>query len=138
MGFLEDMAGKVMGGTPGGGQSNNLVSSVIGMINNQQGGLSGLVQAFESKGLGGVVSSWVGTGQNQEISGDQLQSVLGSGAVQEIAQKVGLPEGAVTQQLTALLPGIVDHLTPNGQIPQGLETIGMDLLKGFISKGAGA
>lgn len=138
MSFLEDMAGQVLGGALNSGQGGNLLSSLVGMINSQPGGLSGLIQTLQQNGLGGAVSSWVGTGANQAVSGDQIQSALGGGLLSELAQKVGLPESEVGSQVASLLPGLVDHLTPGGELPAGLETIGMDLLKGFLSKGAGA
>jgi hypothetical protein len=52
---------------------------------------------FHEKGLGGIVSSWIGTGQNLPISADQLQNVLHSGALQQAAQSAGIDP----RQLTA-------------------------------------
>jgi uncharacterized protein YidB (DUF937 family) len=83
------------------------------------GGLGGLVGKFEQAGLGNVVSSWVGNGQNMPISADQLQSVLGSGAVSDIAAKLGINPADAMGQLSTMLPGIINHLTPNGQAPAG-------------------
>ena len=77
MSFLEDMAGKEVSSMLA-NSSNPLASSVMQMINNQPGGLSGLLQQFHDKGLGSLVSSWVSTGQNLPISADQIQHVLGS------------------------------------------------------------
>ncbi len=139
MGLLDDLAGKalgsVLGGATGGSQGGELMSAVTGLINSQ-GGIGGLVQAFQNKGLGEVVGSWVSNGQNQPVSPSQLQDVLGPDAIAQIAQKLGIPDNAVTEQLTHLLPGVIDHLTPNGAIPQGVETIGLDMLKGMLTKGA--
>ena len=89
MSFLEDMAGKEVSSMLA-NSSNPLAASVMQMINSQPGGLSGLVQQFHDKGLGGLVSSWVGTGQNLPISADQLQHVLGSEQVKELAAKAGI------------------------------------------------
>jgi uncharacterized protein YidB (DUF937 family) len=84
-----------------------------------QGGLGGLVGKFEQAGLGNVVSSWIGSGQNLPISADQLQSVLGSDAVSSIAAKLGINPADAMGQLSTMLPGLVDKLTPNGQAPTG-------------------
>ncbi len=136
MGFLEDMAGKALGGAAGNQGSGDMVSAVLGMINNQ-GGIGGLVQAFQNKGLGGLAASWVGTGPNLPATPDQVQAAVGSNAITEIAEKLGLPHNVVIDQLTALLPGIIDHLTPNGQVPQGMGSIGLEMLQGMLSKRAG-
>jgi uncharacterized protein YidB (DUF937 family) len=130
MSFLEDMAGKEVSGMLA-NSSNPLASSVMQMINNQPGGLSGLLQQFHDKGLGGLVSSWVGTGQNLPISADQLQNVLGSEQVKELAAKAGISPDAVSSHLAQLLPMLVDKLTPNGQVPQSSSLVeeGMGMLK---------
>ena len=103
MSFLEDMAGKEVSGMLA-NSSNPLASSVMQMINSQPGGLSGLLQQFHDKGLGGLVSSWVSTGQNLPISADQIQHVLGSEQVKELAAKAGISPDAVSSHLSQLLP----------------------------------
>jgi len=130
MGIL-DSIGKVFGG---GGAQSNLVNEVMGLLNNQQnGGINGLVQKFSGKGLGDIVNSWVGTGQNLPVSPQQIQQVLGNDTVKQFASKMGINLDQATQQLSTILPKVVDKLTPNGQIPEGdLMSKGMDLLKGLM------
>ena len=118
MSFLEDMAGKEVSSMLA-NSSNPLAASVMQMINSQPGGLSGLVQQFHDKGLGGLVSSWVGTGQNLPVSAGQIQSTLGAEATAKIAQVTGIPQAEVESHLATLLPQLIDHMTPNGQLPQG-------------------
>ena len=67
---------------------------------------------FQQAGLGDVMNSWVGTGANQPISGDQLGQVLGQDTLSALASKIGMEPGAAAGQLSQLLPGIVDKLTP--------------------------
>lgn len=113
---------------------NGLMEAVLGLINNNAGGLSGLVQAFKDKGLADVAASWVSTGKNLPISPEQIQSVLGNAQIRDIAQKLGLSEDAASSQLSQMLPTAVDKLTPDGQIPSGdLLTQAMNLLKGRLS-----
>ena len=81
------------------------------------GGLGGLVKQFEQGGHGEVVKSWVGSGQNQPISPNQLSSVLGPKIIEVLAQKTGLSGQELTSQLSQVLPGIVDKLTPHGRMP---------------------
>jgi uncharacterized protein YidB (DUF937 family) len=79
--------------------------------------VAGLQRMFEQGGLGSIVSSWVGSGQNLPISASQLQNVLHSGALQEAAQKAGMDPSQLTNMMSTLLPDLVDKLTPNGQVP---------------------
>jgi len=140
MSFLEDMAGKELGSTLS-GSSNPLLSTIMQMINNQPGGLSGLVQQFHDKGLGSLVSSWVGTGQNLPISADQVQHVLGSEQVKQLAAQAGISPETASSHLTQLLPMLIDKLTPNGQVPEpssstsSMLEAGLDMLKGLGKTG---
>ncbi|WP_027051770.1 YidB family protein [Mesorhizobium erdmanii] len=82
------------------------------------GGLGGLLDKLRDAGQGNVADSWVGTGQNQSINPGDLGSALGPAVIREIAQRTGMNEQELLQQLSTALPGIVDKLTPNGQVPQ--------------------
>lgn len=82
------------------------------------GGLGGLLGKLKDAGHGNVADSWVGTGQNQPINANDLGSALGPQVIREIAQRTGLDEQELLKQLSTALPGIVDKLTPNGQVPQ--------------------
>ncbi len=99
-------------------EPTGIAQNVLGLL--QGGGLSGLVEKFESQGLGHIVSSWIGTGQNLPISLDQLQSVLGADRLKSMAQGAGVDVSQLGSTLSGLLPQIVDKLTPDGIIPKGL------------------
>ncbi len=116
--FDEVMAMTGLSGSPQAQQHAGALSAIMEYVNSPQvGGISGLQKMFQDKGLGGVVSSWIGTGQNLPISADQLQSVLHSGTLQQVAQKAGIDPSQLTSMMSTLLPGLIDKLTPNGQIP---------------------
>jgi len=118
MGLLDSVIGALGQGGSGGGQGD-VLSAVLGFLNNQPGGLPGLVARFQQGGLGDVVGSWISTGQNLPISPEQLHNVLGGDAVAGLAQQLGLSHGDAAGQLSQLLPQVVDKLTPNGQLPSG-------------------
>ncbi len=122
MGLLDSLIG-ALGQTPGGtgGGNIDLIRAVVGMLGNdsQSGGLGGLVSKFAQHGMGDVINSWIGTGQNQAIGAEQLSNVLGNDAIADLAQKFGLSNGDMAGKLSQMLPQIVDHLTPHGQVPQG-------------------
>ncbi|MCB8829946.1 YidB family protein, partial [Escherichia coli] len=46
-----------------------------------------------------------------------LGSALGQKTISEIAQQTGMSEQDLLAQLSKILPGVVDQLTPNGQVP---------------------
>ena len=115
MGLLDNLENMAMGKVSG---SNPEAAAVLEMIQNHPGGVNGLVQAFHSNGLGGVVNSWIGTGENQAVTPDQIQQVLGSKPLQAFAQKLGVSPEQAGSTLSQLLPTIMDKLSPNGAVPE--------------------
>lgn len=108
MGLLDGLLGGVVGA--------EMVTVVNGIIA-KHGGIGGMVQEFQSKGLGPTIKSWVGTGANEAISPDQLSHALGSDTLTQLAAKVGMTPQELSAKLATVLPGIIDKMTPNGVIP---------------------
>lgn len=127
MSFLNDLLGAVQG-NEGGGSS---LVSVAGQLIEKAGGVQGLVAILQQHGLGDAVQSWVGTGANQPVSGDQLGQALHNGGLgsllQEAAGKLGVDQSQLLGQLSQVLPHAVDHLTPNGEVPEQAAGGGFDL-----------
>jgi len=113
-------AGASSGAGPlGGVTSGALVSQILAVIRQHPGGLAAVLQSLQQGGLGHLVQSWIGTGANLPVSPDQLRNTLGTDWISKITQVTGLPQAEVEQHLSTALPQIVDHLSPNGQLPQG-------------------
>ena len=106
----------VLGGIEAKDTQHAALYQEVGNLVNQAGGVSGLEQQFQQKGLGGVISGWIGNGANPPISGDQIVQALGKDRITEIAAKAGLSEDQVAAGISKLLPVMVDHLTPNGTV----------------------
>ncbi|WP_112941764.1 MULTISPECIES: YidB family protein [unclassified Rhizobium] len=81
------------------------------------GGLGGLLGKLAEAGQGSVADSWVKPGQNQPIAPGNLESALGSQTISDLARQAGISEQELLAQLSKVLPGVVDKLTPQGQIP---------------------
>lgn len=119
MGLLDSVAGALGSQRTAGG--GDLLGAVIGMLANgsQVGGLAGLAERFRQGGLGDVVNSWIGSGENLPVSPGQLQDVLGSDVLSQLAQQFGIGSGDLAGQLSQLLPQAVDQATPGGRVPEG-------------------
>lgn len=87
--------------------------------NGQTGGIHGLAERFQKAGLGHVVASWIGAGENLPVSGEQIEQVFGDGALDQISEETGLTQSATASQLGDMLPELVDRLTPEGRTPEG-------------------
>ena len=112
----------VMGAVTGQMQQHGGLATVLGGLlanNSELGGLSGLVVKFHQNGMGDIVSSWIGTGQNLPVSADQIANAFGSGTLGNIASQLGLDPAQVSGQLAQVLPGLIDKLTPHGALPEG-------------------
>ncbi len=130
-----DLLGQLLKGLGGGtssrpasqaGAGGEAIQSIFDMLSGAQGGqasraseggLSDLVRSFDKEGMGDLMSSWIGTGENKPATTDQVVRGLGPARVQEAAQRSGLPMERLLPLLAAALPVVIDALTPKGQVP---------------------
>jgi uncharacterized protein YidB (DUF937 family) len=142
MGLFDSILGAMAGKTDSSGGANPLIG-ILGGLLTQSGGLQGLANKFSQSGQGGAFSSWVGMGENQPISADQIQKVLGSDQVNALAAKIGVDPGQASHFLAEYLPKVVDKLTPEGKVDptadhqQGLANLLPALLQSLGGKPSG-
>jgi uncharacterized protein YidB (DUF937 family) len=131
MGLLDSLIGAAtqagLGSSPGqaspstsglpGGMDPQMLITLLGGLLASSGGLQGLLAKLQSGGLGDAVQSWIGTGANQPVSGDQLGGALGPDLMGMIASQLGGNPQQASGTLAELLPGLIDQLTPKGQLP---------------------
>ena len=131
MGLLDGLVGNVIGSILGGNQAQNplgagvnqaqggnlLLQIALSMLQ-KNGGLEGVLGKFRQGGLAQQADSWVGTGQNMNISADQLEQVLGSSTINDLASRVGMPADQAGSAMAQMLPDIINRLTPQGQVPE--------------------
>jgi len=123
MGLLDSVLGAALGGQQGGqapgagGLDPQMLMGLVSQLLNNAGGLSGLMAKLQQGGLAEVAASWVSTGANQPVSPDALGSALGPDLMGQIAQAFGGNQQQAAGTLADLLPGLIDQLTPQGQLP---------------------
>jgi uncharacterized protein YidB (DUF937 family) len=81
------------------------------------GGLTDLIGKLSAGGVGTQVNSWVGHGANEPVQPGQLGSALGQDVLAQLSQRTGMSQQELLNQLSAALPQIINHLTPNGRMP---------------------
>jgi len=153
MGFMENLKNAMSGEqAPAGGlggllsslTANPQVTSALASLLSTRdgavggnGGLAGLIEGFQRSGLGDVVSQWISTGPNPPVTGEQVTQALGHDTVNQFAEKAGVPASQAGSLLAKLLPSAVDHLTPDGKLPEAnsIEGALSSLLSGFASRG---
>jgi uncharacterized protein YidB (DUF937 family) len=124
MTLLDDLMKKAGGLATLAAQNPQAVAAVVALLSSRDtsvgggGGLAGLVNAFQSKGLGDMVSSWISTGPNPPVTATQVSDVLGTDVLKQFATKAGVPHQEAGGLLASLLPTIIDQLTPQGQVPE--------------------
>lgn len=122
MSLLDEIAGKVKAALGENSPASGVVDRMLGYVHNTQasGGLTGLVQQLENGGLGNAVRSWISTGKNMPVTAAQIQAALGSERLAQIAAKLGISPDVVSQRVAEIFPHLIDHLTPNGQLPPAM------------------
>jgi uncharacterized protein YidB (DUF937 family) len=114
------------------GGNGNLLKVLLPMLaggGGALGGLGGLLSKFNQSGQGSKAQSWVGTGANESIHPDEVEQALGTDQVAKLAAEAGVSHEEAKSGLAALLPGLVDKLTPGGQLPDAGQLGG--LIKGL-------
>ena len=120
MGLLDSILGAATGQSGASGQANPLIG-MLGSLLAQSGGLQGLANKFAQSGQGNAFQSWVGMGENQPVSNNEVQRALGSEQVNAIATRMGVDPAVASTFLAEYLPKIVDKLTPAGKIDPGAD-----------------
>jgi uncharacterized protein YidB (DUF937 family) len=142
MGLLDSILAAVSGK----GDTSEKAAPLIGILSGlltQAGGLQGLASKFSQSGQGDAFKSWVGVGENQSVSTNQVQEALGSDQIRAIASRMGVDPALASNFLAEYLPKIVDKLTPAGKIDpaadhqQGLAALLPSLLQSLGGKSAG-
>ncbi len=127
MGLFDSIVKQVLGGAKSGSRQDKAVDALGGLLN-QVGGIDGLMQRAKSAGLEGAVSSWISTGQNESVTPEQMENLLGKDAVQDVAAKAGFSAQQLLPLLAQFFPMVIDKLTPNGRVEKGATSAqGLDL-----------
>lgn len=117
--MFEKVVGSVLSGLFGQGKSGQSVQAMqlINALLNSQGGLQGLLAKFQQGGLGDLVQSWLGQGENKPVSPQEIDQAIGSQDLEHAAQEAGLEnKHQASDLLSQFLPQIVDKLSPNGHL----------------------
>ena len=145
MSLLDSLIGAATGGQPAnkgdavGGLNPQMLMGLVTLLMNNAGGLSGLLSKLQQSGLGDAVQSWIGSGTNQSVSPSAMGSALGPDLMGMIARQLGGSQEQAAGTMADLLPGLIDQLTPQGELPtdNGLGALG-SLLGGGAGKGLDA
>jgi uncharacterized protein YidB (DUF937 family) len=113
-GGLSDLMKGGLGGLLAGGAAGSILS----------GGLGDLLGQLQKGGQGEVANSWVGKGENKAIAPGDLANALGADQIDAIASQAGMSRADLLQGLSQYLPDVIDHLTPDGRLPNERELSG--------------
>jgi uncharacterized protein YidB (DUF937 family) len=99
-------------------KAETLLAALLALMTNREtGGLAGFIERFNAAGLGDTALSWIISGDNREISDEQVESGLGAETIKGIADRTGIDPEKTTSALAFMTPKAVDVLTPDGEIP---------------------
>lgn len=134
MGLLDSIVSAMGAQNPQAAEQAALLPALVEQVKAYPGGLPGLVERFQQGGLGEVIASWISTQQNLPVTPEQLRPVLGDDLVGRLAQGSGLDADSVLNNLSIMLPSLVDQLTPGGQAEQGAGASMLGSLAGMLGK----
>ncbi len=118
MSMFQDLLGKLAAGQSGESEAGGLLSQLLGAKGE---GVHELLGKMKEQGLGDVVNSWISKGKNLAIDPEKFNEILGSDQMKALAQRLGLPQDKIADLLAKHLPGIVDKMSPEGELPAEAE-----------------
>jgi uncharacterized protein YidB (DUF937 family) len=110
-GGLSDLLKGGLGGLLAGGAAGSVLS----------GGLGDLLNQFQQKGHGDTANSWVSNGPNKQIAPGDLANALGADQIEQLSSQSGLSRDDLLKGLSQYLPEVINHLTPDGRLPNADE-----------------
>jgi uncharacterized protein YidB (DUF937 family) len=113
-GGLSDLLKGGLGGLLAGGAAGSVLS----------GGLGDLLNQFQQKGQGDAANSWVSNGPNKQIAPGDLANALGADQIEQLSSQSGLSRDELLKGLSQYLPDVINHLTPEGRLPNANELSG--------------
>ncbi|TAI60490.1 YidB family protein [Bradyrhizobium sp. Leo170] len=111
------------GGPAGGGLSDLLKGGLGGLLAGGaagtvlSGGLGDLLKQLQDKGLGDHADSWVSNGPNKQVAPGDLANALGADQIDQISAQSGMSRDDLLRGLSQYLPDAINHLTPDGRLP---------------------
>ncbi len=128
--------GNILGGLAG-GSSGGLAGALLPLVGGMLagGGLQHILSGLHANGLSSQADSWVGTGENKPISGGDVRKVVSPDELSRIASQLGVSENDAADAVAHVLPAVVDHVTPDGDVPAAAE---VDQKLGALQPAGGA
>ncbi|MGP2885560.1 YidB family protein [Serratia marcescens] len=121
MGLFDSVLGNILGG---GANGKGIDYIAIMQWVEQQGGLQAILDKFRQGQFGDIVGSWLGNGENQPITGNHVQQALGSDAINQLAEKLGIDPAQASSTIAQFLPTVTDAASPNGEVQQDSNELG--------------
>ncbi|AVD63747.1 MULTISPECIES: YidB family protein [Serratia] len=121
MGLFDSVLGNILGG---GANGKGIDYIAIMQWVEQQGGLQAILDKFRQGQFGDIVGSWLGNGENQPITGEHVQQALGSDAINQLAEKLGIDPAQASSTIAQFLPTVTDAASPNGEVQQDSNELG--------------
>ena len=136
MGLLK--MGQQLLGDKLGDNAGGMMEALSGLTSGEGLDLGGIMEKMKAGGMGDQLESYLGDGENQEMSADQVKSAFGEEGISNFADKLGVDTDTAASQLKDVLPGLVDKASSGGSIAESLTGGGagglLDMAKGFLKK----
>ena len=121
-----------------GDNAGNMMEALSGLTSGEGLDLGGIMEKMKAGGMGDQLDSYLGDGENQEMSADQVKSAFGEEGISNVANKLGVDTDTAASQLKDVLPGLLDKASSGGNLLESLTGGGagglLDKAKGFLNK----
>ena len=121
-----------------GDNAGGMMEALSGLTSGEGLDLGGIMEKMKAGGMGDQLESFLGDGENQEMSADQVKSAFGEEGLSNVANKLGVDTDTAASQLKDILPGLLDKASSGGNLMESLTGGGagglLNMAKGFLKK----
>jgi len=119
LGGDDNPLGQILSGLAGSGGSGQNESDILGTVLSvvqKSGGVGSVLEMFNKSGTGAQARSWVSTDPNEAVEPNQVEQALGNPLIASIASKLGVDPGKASSIVAAVLPELINQVTPKGDV----------------------
>ena len=121
-----------------GDNAGGMMEALSGLTSGEGLDLGSITEKMKASGLGDQLESFLGDGENQEMSADQVKNAFGEEGLANVANKLGVDTDTAASQLTDILPGLLDKASSGGNLLESITGGGagglLDMAKGMLKK----
>jgi len=121
-----------------GDNAGGMMEALSGLTSGEGLDIGGIMEKVKANGMGEQLESWLGDGENQPVSAEQVKGLIGEDGINQAAEKLGVDADTAASQLSDVLPNLLDKASAGGNLMEQFSGGGagglLGMAKGLFNK----